>query len=586
MKYLSLVFLLAFVSSGFSQTFAPRYELMKIQEVSSIYHDAAPVISPDGKKLYFFVAGSPQNTMGKEGTEDIWTSTKDDKGVWSPPQHMGSPFNQNKVNQVFQVLHDGTLLVRGGRSRGDKGFSLVGPSGNWSEVNPKDFSEMAKGRFNGAAISADLKHLILYFSEQQAGVKSDLYVSHEQGGSWSRPEKLKISASSDDFAPFIGPDNRTLYFASDRLGAGRQGGTDIYKSTRQDESWNNWSDPVNLGKPVNTAAADDYFSMDESGHVYMARSNSRMDGGNLDVFVLIPKPIKVMLTGVVYDDKTKQPIASNVTVTIKDTKPMALKTPQATGKFETRIPETNEYQISASASGYQPQDMTMPVPKLGGDTTLVNDIYLTPIAKKLVINGTVYNKKTNEPITSKVDFTLKPEKKSSYTVPAEKGKFELEVGKLGWYLLAGSAEGFLSATDSAWFNSEDLSPLTKDLYLQPIEVGLTVRLKNIYFDFNKTTLKSESFVELNKVVTFLDQNPAVAIEIAGHTDSKGTDEYNVNLSQGRSQSVVDYLVNQGGIDVSRLTAKGYGESKPIDTNDTEDGRANNRRVEFTVLKIK
>jgi OOP family OmpA-OmpF porin len=108
-------------------------------------------------------------------------------------------------------------------------------------------------------------------------------------------------------------------------------------------------------------------------------------------------------------------------------------------------------------------------------------------------------------------------------------------------------------------------------------------LKNIYFDFDKTTLKSESFVELNKVVEFLKQNSHVEIEIAGHTDSKGADTYNQNLSQGRSQSVVDYLSSQG-INSNRLTAQGYGESKPIDTNETEDGRANNRRVEFTVLK--
>jgi OmpA-OmpF porin, OOP family len=111
-----------------------------------------------------------------------------------------------------------------------------------------------------------------------------------------------------------------------------------------------------------------------------------------------------------------------------------------------------------------------------------------------------------------------------------------------------------------------------------------VRLKNIYFDFDKTTLKSESFVELDKVVDFLKQNAKVSIEIAGHTDSKGSDTYNENLSQGRSQSVVDYLVTQG-IDASRLQAHGYGESKPIDSNETDEGRANNRRVEFTVLKM-
>lgn len=568
---------------GFSQTFAPRYELTKVKEVNSPYHDAAPVISPDGKKLYFFVVDHPSNTYGKTGTQDIWMSTKDDKGIWGPPQHLGSPFNQSKSNQVFQVLADGSLLVRGSRSKNEKGFSLVSAGGSWNELKIKDFDDMAKGRFNGATISADLKHMILYFSEQPTAVKSDLYVSHEQGGNWTRPEKLKFSNATDEFAPFIGPDNKTLFFASDRMGAGKQGGADIYKATRLDNTWSSWSEVTNVGKPVNTAAADDYFSMDANGNVYTARANSRVDGGNLDIFILIPRSIKILVAGTVYDEKTNQPIASAVTITVKDMKPVGIKAP-ATGKFETRIPEINEYQVSASASGYQPKDLTITVPVLGNDTTLTTDVYLTPIAKKLMISGTVYNKKNNQPIGAHVDFAWRPEKKNSYSLIAEGGKFELEVGKLGWYVLAGSAEGYLSATDSIEFATEGLSPLMKDLYLEPIEVGLTVRLKNIYFDFNKTTLKPESFVELNKVVDFLEKNPTVEIEIAGHTDSKGTDEYNNTLSQGRSQSVVDYISKQG-IEVSRLTAKGYGESKPIDTNDTPDGQANNRRVEFTVLKM-
>lgn len=582
MKSRLLVLFLAVSWSGFSQQFSSRYELIKLKEVNSVYHDAAPVVSPDGKKLYLFVADHPANTFGKEGSQDIWMSTKDDKGVWSPPKHSGSPFNQSKANQVFQVLPDGSLLVRGGRSKNDKGFSLVTTSGTWKELKIPEFSTMAKGQFNGAAISADTRHVILYFSEQVKGIRSDLYISHEQNGSWSRPVKLKISTGSDEFAPFMAPDDKTLYFASDRVVQPRQGGADIYKSTRLDDTWNSWSEPVNLGKPINTAASDLYFSVDAAGNVYTARSNSRSDGGNMDIFILIPRNIKVMLSGTVYDEKTKNPIASNVVVSIKDVKPINLKAP-ASGKFETKIPETNEYQLAASASGYQPRDMTITVPPLGNDTTLMVDVYLTPIAKKLMLTGTVFNKKTNQPVNAKVDFTLKPEKKSSYSLNADNGKYELEIGKLGWYMLAASAEGFLSTTDSVGFTSDDLSPLSKDVYLEPIEVGLTVRLKNIYFDFNKTTLKSESFIELNKVVNFLDQNPTVEIEIAGHTDSKGSDEYNVNLSQGRSQAVVDYLASQG-IDRVRLTAHGYGEAKPIDTNDTEEGRANNRRVEFTVLK--
>ena len=166
---------------------------------------------------------------------------------------------------------------------------------------------------------------------------------------------------------------------------------------------------------------------------------------------------------------------------------------------------------------------------------------------------------------------------------AEGGKYGQEVPSTGQYGLTASAAGYLNGTDSVNLIADDAASGIRNIFLSPIEVGATVRLKNIYFDFDKTTLKPESYVELNKVVDFLKQNATVEIEIEGHTDSKGADEYNQNLSQGRSQSVVDYLASQG-IDSGRLKAHGYGESKPIDSNDTEEGRANNRRVEFTVLK--
>ncbi len=257
MRHFGIIVFWLIISITHAQTFAPRYELTKINEVSSPYHDAAPVISPDGKTLYFFVVNHPSNTYGKDGSQDIWMSKADDKGVWSAPQHLGSPFNQSKANQVFQVLPDGTLLVRGGRSKNEVGFSLVSPGGGWTELNIKDIKNMMKGRFNGATISSDRKHLIIYFSEQTNAVKSDLYLSNDEGGSWSRPVKLKFSNNTDEFAPFIGPDDKTLYFASDRLGAGRQGGADLYKTTRLDDTWLNWSPVVNLGKPINTAAADD-----------------------------------------------------------------------------------------------------------------------------------------------------------------------------------------------------------------------------------------------------------------------------------------------------------------------------------------
>jgi OmpA-OmpF porin, OOP family len=568
-----------------AQQFAPRYELVKLDKtVNTFYHEAAPVISPDGQDLYFFIQNHPENTYGKDGSQDIWVTHKDDGGKWSAPKRIGSPLNNNRSNQVFNVMPDGSVFVRGGRGKNDKGFSIVSNKGGGvTELKVKDFEDMEKGRFYGATISSDIKHMILYFSEFEASTRSDLYISHAQAdGSWSRPVKMKITDKSDEFGPFIAPDNKTLYFASDRPSAGKQGGTDIYKSERLDDTWENWSEPVNLGRPINTAAGDSYFSMDAAGNVFTSRANSRVDGGNLDLFVLVPHDIKVMLAGVVYNEKTKQTIPASVILNIKDQKPVSMKT-VADGKFGTRLPETTEYSISATSEGFLPKEETFTVPKIGNDTTLTVEINLTPVSKKLILAGTTFDKKTEKPLTSKIELTIKPDKKPSIAIEASEGKYEQEIFRMGWYVMVASASGYLNSTDSVQVSSKEETPVIKDLYLQPIEVGLTVRLKNIYFDFDKTTLKSESFTELNKVVDFLKRNETVEIEISGHTDSKGADTYNETLSQGRSQSVVDYLISQG-IEGSRLTAHGYGESRPIETNDTEEGRANNRRVEFTVLK--
>jgi len=273
-----------------------------------------------------------------------------------------------------------------------------------------------------------------------------------------------------------------------------------------------------------------------------------------------------------------------VEVRVKDKEPVKLRAAANTAKFDTKMPEVTEYVVAATAEGFLPKEQKFTVPVLQKDTTVSIEVALRPVAKKLILTGTVFDKKTDQQIAgAKVGIVFKRDRKVNYNVTAEKGSYEKEIPKTGWYILTASAEGYLNVTDSVQAESEEISPVTKDLYLDPIEIGLTVRLKNIYFDFDRTTLKKESFTELNKVVDFLKQNASVEIEIAGHTDNKGADDYNANLSQGRSQAVVDYLISQGIAD-SRLTAHGYGESKPIDSNDTDAGRANNRRVEFTVVK--
>lgn len=561
-----------------------RYELVKMDKtVNTFHHEAAPVISPDGNSLYFFVQDHPENSQGKDDTQDIWMSKRDANGTWSQAEHLKSPYNIHRSNQVFTILPDGSLFIKGGRTKGEKGFSLV-TGGSLRELDVKDFKSMNKGRFYGASMSADMKHMLIYFSEKENSPDSDLYASHVQpNGSWSRPEKMKLSSTTDDVGPFIAPDQKTLYFASARQAPGRQGGTDIYKTTRMDDTWMNWSSPENLGKPINTSALDYYFTIDAQGNVYTSRANKAMEGAQLDLYMLVPKTFKIILTGVVLNEKDQQPLVADVELTVKDKEPSKIRT-NTTGKFESKLSETTSIAVSAKSEGFQPKSQNIAVPLLMRDTTIYVELLLKPIPKKLILAGSVFDKKTDQLIPgSKLDISVRGDKKTAFKLVAEKGGYEREIPKIGRYIITASAEGYLNTTDSVEVESTENTPVVKDIYLVPIEVGVTVRLKNIYFDFDKTTLKKESFTELNKVVEFLKQNESVEIEIAGHTDNKGSDDYNANLSQGRSQSVVDYLISQG-IDSNRLSAHGYGESKPIDTNDTDDGRANNRRVEFTVLK--
>ena len=110
-----------------------------------------------------------------------------------------------------------------------------------------------------------------------------------------------------------------------------------------------------------------------------------------------------------------------------------------------------------------------------------------------------------------------------------------------------------------------------------------IRLNNVFFDFDKWDLRPESFIELNRVVKLLSENPAIEIEMSAHTDSRGSDDYNFKLSDNRAKSVMEYIISKG-IDRSRISSHGYGETKPVATNETDEGRQLNRRVEFTILK--
>ena len=195
---------------------------------------------------------------------------------------------------------------------------------------------------------------------------------------------------------------------------------------------------------------------------------------------------------------------------------------------------------------------------------------------------TVLDLITQNPINTKIDFFYNSDFIKSDSGITELGQLQTQLENIGYYYISASAPGYFDVTDTIWVVSETRKSIHKVFNMVAIEVGVSHTLSNINFNFGKTSLSEESFVILNKEILFLNQNPTTFFEISGHTDSDGSQDYNLLLSQGRAQTVVDYLVSNGA-NREQLSAHGYGETRPLNNNKSKASKATNRRVELKVL---
>jgi outer membrane protein OmpA-like peptidoglycan-associated protein len=201
-----------------------------------------------------------------------------------------------------------------------------------------------------------------------------------------------------------------------------------------------------------------------------------------------------------------------------------------------------------------------------------------------ILTGKVYDSETLEGVMAKLDFIdVDLSQVIATSVANDTGYYRVSLpeGKAyGIEIVARDYLFFLDIVDLSGETSDE--EIHRDFGLDKVEVGATVVLENIFFETAKATLKPESFTQLEQVLKFMNSNPSMRMEISGHTDNTGSLKLNTRLSQARAESVVEYLVERG-IDETRLDAKGYAFSQPIATNDTAEGRAKNRRVEFKIL---
>ncbi len=413
--------------------------------LNSHLNEGAPSLTADGRFIFFTAC----NRAGGLGSCDIYFAERNGDS-WGEPINLGPPVNTHA----------------------------------W-EAQP--------------SISPDGK--ILYFSSNRRGGKGQMdlwYSTRDENGNWSEPENLGdiINTEGNEMSPFIHVDNKTLYFSSDGLTG--MGGYDLFVTRKNEEG--EWSEPVNLGYPLNT-------HFDEIGLIVNARgdkgyfASDRMSGMVRDIYTfdlhpdVRPNEVSYM-KGTVYDSDTRRRLRA---------------------RFELIDLATSAIVIQSFSDGR-------------------NGEFLVPI-------------------TTGRDYAL-------------------NVSKNGYLFYSDhfALSGFAHQTD----------PYLKDVPLHPVRTGEKTILRNIFFEFDSYELKSESIVELNKLTEFLLQNPGISIQINGHTDDTGDPGYNKDLSERRAKSVANYLINSG-IDHERTQYAGFGETRPIASNETEEGRAENRRTEFQII---
>ncbi len=400
-------------------------------------------------------------------------------------------------------------------------------------------------------ISSDGKYLFFTACNRENGMgMCDIYYTRRLEKGWSQPVNLgpPVNSRFSEKHPSISSDGRTLYFASNRPGG--KGGLDLWYSTLKEDG--TWSEPVNLGDSINTPAHEQSPFIHTDDRTLYFSSNGWPGMGEFDLFYTRGT-----------DSAWSKAINLGYPINTRN---------QEEGLIVSRDGKTAYFSSN----------------RLSGKGKDIYKFKLYEEARPDLVSylkGKVYDEKTGELLPASCELiNIRTGKVKFHEQASPQGDFMVVLPANDNYALNVSHPGYLFYSDH--FSIERVytheEPFLMDIPLQPIEIGERIILRNVFYEFDSYTLKEVSRVELDRVVRFMDEHPSLVAEIGGHTDSRGTEAYNLELSEKRSESVVNYLINNG-IEPDRIRSKGYGEFSPVASNETKEGRALNRRTELKIL---
>ena len=504
-----------------------------VKSINSAQDDFSPTITTDGEQLIFTSNRLNDRELNDVGEYDcdIYQSFLVN-GKWSTPTALRGAMNTGGDDYASNLSYDGTkmLMFKQNNEGNYDIYESFLNGATWSA--PISFSRNINTKSNQTYATYfydDIK--IFYLSDKEVGAASgaDIFFSgaidkkNRKYGSASLISG-KVNSKFQEGSVYMHPDGETMYFSSE--GHNSMGGLDIYVSHKYQGQW---TEPKNLGYPINTPYDDVFFAATASNKYAYISSNRPGGSGGMDIYqVTFWGPEKQLVVD------TEDYLLASIVNPIKD----------------------NEIKSVAK----------------------VNRKSLT------VFKGKTIDALTKKPVEANIEIVDNARGKAINEIATNSasGKFLISLQSGSNYGIAVKADGYLFHSENFDIPKEsEYNLVNKVIELKNVKVGSKIALRNIFFETASSKLKPESNNELDRLVKLMKDVSGLKVEISGHTDNTGSASLNDKLSQARAQAVVDYLVSKG-ISKSRLTAKGYGSSQPVATNKSAEGRQQNRRVEFEI----
>ena len=466
-----------------------------------------------------------------------------------------SPDNQMALfTREIKLLPDKNTLFQSVRQKEKFMFSLLQNDGTFSEGEemPEPFN--LNDNEGGATLTINnstLYYTVCKYTKNNTYYNCDIYYSDFINEEWTKIKSVsdKINQSTTwESQPSISSDGTTLYFISDRPGG--LGGYDIYKSIKDEKG--EWGYPINLGPKINSTGNEKSPFIHPDGKTLYFSTDGRMGLGGFDIFY------------------------SRLDTSGNWSKPKNIGYP-----INSREDEVGFFVSTDGSHGFFASNK---LKGKGGWDLYSFDLYNDARPEKvLFIKGTVKSEAIAEPVKARIELkNLETRKISEIPLDSTTGNYVAIAPFNDDYIMTVKKEGYVYETRYiSRIDSTFKTPARIDVDIEPIELNKSYRINDIYFDFNKSDLTNGSKAVLDQLIEFLDENPKIQIQIQGHTDNIGNDTDNLKLSENRARSVYNYLVDKG-IKNTRLTYKGFGKTMPVANNDTEEGRARNRRTVFII----